>query len=116
MHKPYNLTIDLELGTTPTFSKLYLMAPTEKTSLNEFIKDYLRKGYICPSKSPAAAPVFFVKKKDGSLRMVVDYRKLNSITVKNRYLLPLSMELVDSLQRAKVFTMLDLCWGYHNVC
>ena len=115
MHKPYDLTIDLEPGTTPTFSKLYPMAPAEKTSLNEFIEDYLRKGYIRPSKSPAAAPIFFVKKKDGSLRMVVDYRKLNSITVKNRYPLPLSMELVDSLQRAKVFTMLDLRWGYHNV-
>ena len=113
--KPYDHAIDLEPGTSPAYSKIYPLAPAERDALAEFVEDNLRKGYIRPSKSPAAAPVFFVKKKDGTLRMVVDYRKLNEITVKNRYPLPLTMELVDALQKAKVFTTLDLRWGYHNV-
>ena len=113
--KPYDHAIDLEPGKTPTYSKIYPLAPAERDALSEFVEDNLRKGYIRPSKSPAAAPVFFVKKKDGTLRMVVDYRKLNEITVKNRYPLPLTMELVDALQKARVFTTLDLRWGYHNV-
>ena len=113
--KPYDHAIDLEPGKVPPFTKIYPLAPTERDALKEFVEENLRKGYIRPSKSPAAAPVFFVKKKDGTLRLVVDYRKLNEITVKNRYPLPLTMELVDALQKAKVFTTLDLRWGYHNV-
>ena len=83
--------------------------------MDEWINEQLAKGYIRPSKSPAAAPVFFVKKKDGSLRLVVDYRKLNAITVKNRYPLPLTQELIDQLSGASVFSKLDLRWGYNNV-
>ena len=113
--KPYDHAIDLEPGKVPPFTKIYPLAPAERDALKEFVEENLRKGYIRPSKSPAAAPVFFVKKKDGTLRLVVDYRKLNEITVKNRYPLPLTMELVDALQKAKVFTTLDLRWGYHNV-
>lgn len=115
LRKPYDHAIDLEPGTTPPYSKIYPLAPAERDALREFVEENLRKGYIRPSKSPAAAPVFFIKKKDGTLRMVVDYRRLNEITVKNRYPLPLTMELVDALQKAKVFTTLDLRWGYHNV-
>lgn len=113
--KPYDHAIDLVPGAVPSYSKIYPMAPNERTALKEFIEENLRKGYIRPSKSPAAAPVFFIKKKDGSLRMVVDYRKLNAMTVKNRYPLPLTTELIDSLKKAKVFTTLDLRAGYHNV-
>ena len=113
--KPYDHAIDLEPGSTPPYSKIYPLAPAERDALKEFIEENLQKGYIRPSKSPAAAPVFFVKKKDGSLRMVVDYRKLNAITVKNRYPLPLTTELVDTLSKSRVFTTLDLRWGYHNV-
>ena len=83
--------------------------------MDEWIDEMLGKGYIRESKSPAAAPVFFIKKKDGSLRLVVDYRKLNAITVKNRYPLPLTEELIRQLSKAKVFTALDLRWGYNNV-
>ena len=113
--KPYDHPIDLEEGKIPPYSKIYPMAPAERSAMEEWIDEQLTKGYIRPSKSPAAAPVFFVKKKDGSLRLVVDYRKLNSITVKNRYPLPLTQELIDQLLEAKVFTKLDLRWGYNNV-
>ena len=83
--------------------------------MDEWIDEQLAKGYIRESKSPAAAPVFFIKKKDGSLRLVVDYRRLNAITIKNRYPLPLTQELIDQLIGAKVFSKLDLRWGYNNV-
>ena len=115
VRKPYDHAIDLQPGEVPPFAKVYPMPPAEQAALKDFIDENLRKGYIRPSKSPAAAPVFFIKKKDGSLRLVVDYRKLNAITVKNRYPLPLTGELVDQLARARVFTKLDLRWGYHNV-
>ncbi len=64
----------------------------------------------------AEAPVFFVKKKDGALRLVVDFRALNSITRPDSYPIPLTSELLDRLKAAKVFTTLDMCWGYYNVC
>ena len=70
---------------------------------------------IQPSKSPIAAPVFFIKKKDSSLRLVQDYCVLNTMTVKNRYSLPLISELVSQLHRAKYFTKLDVRWGFNNV-
>jgi hypothetical protein len=62
-----------------------------------------------------ASPVFFVKKKTGDLRLIQDYRKLNSITVKNRYLLSLLLDIINKLWDAKIFTKFDVCWGYHNV-
>ncbi len=77
--------------------KIYPMARGEEDSLREFIKEQLEKGYIRPSKSPYASPFFFIKKKDGKLRPVQDYCKLNSLTVKNQYPLPLIPELIDRL-------------------
>ena len=74
----------------------------------------MRKGYIRPSKLPQTSPVFFVPKKDRKKRMVQDYRYLNSWTVKNNYPLPLILDLIDSIGK-KVFTKIDLCWGYNNV-
>ena len=62
-----------------------------------------------------ASPVFFIKKKDGSLQLVQDYQALNAITVKNKYLLPLISELINKLQGAKYFTKLNVCWGFNNV-
>jgi len=83
--------------------------------LDFFLEENLCTGRICLSKSPIAAPVFFIKKKDGSLQLVQDYRALNSITVKNKYPLPLISELVSQLCRARYFTKLDVCWGFNNV-
>jgi len=91
------------------------MARGEEESLREFINEQLQKGYIRPSKSPYASPFFFIKKKDGKLQPVQDYRKLNSLTVKNQYPLPLIPELIDRLCNATLFTKLDIRWGYNNV-
>src|SRR6267154_2729788 len=87
----------------------------EQTELDAFIEENLASGRIHPSKSPMAAPVFFIKKKDGSLRLVQDYRALNAKTVKNGYPLPLISDLVNRLRGARYFTKLDVRWGYNNV-
>ena len=115
-HKPYDHAIEFEENASlPKPAKLYPMSPMERNSLDQWIDEELRKVYIRPSKSPIAAPVFFVKKKDGSLRLVQDYRKLNEITVKNRYPIPRITDLIDSLSQASIFTKIDLRWGYNNV-
>ena len=80
------------------------------------MEENLHTRRIQPSKSPITASVFFIKKKDGSLQLVQDYRTLNAVTVKNRYPLPLISELVSQLHRAKYFTKLDVRWGFNNVC
>ncbi|SJL09565.1 uncharacterized protein ARMOST_12945 [Armillaria ostoyae] len=87
----------------------------EQEQLDKFLDENLESGRIVESKSPFTSPFFFVKKKDGSLRPVQDYRKLNEMTIKNRYPLPLISELIDKLQGAKYFTKLDVRWGYNNV-
>jgi len=79
------------------------------------VEDQLRKGYIRPSKSSQMSPVFFVGKKDSSKRMVVDYCNLNNQTVKNNYLFPLITDLIDNIGSKKVFTKMDLRWGFNNV-
>jgi hypothetical protein len=75
----------------------------------------LKKGWICISRSPSAAPILFVPKKDGGDRLCVDYRGLNKVTIKNRYLLPLISELLNRLGYAKVFTKLDLRDAYYRL-
>ena len=75
----------------------------------------MRKEYIRSSKSPQTLPVFFVGKKDGSKRMVMDYRNLNDQTIKNNYLLPLITELINNMGSKKVFSKMDLRWGFNNV-
>jgi len=84
--------------------------------LDSFLEENLHTGQIRPSKSPMAAPVFFIKKKNGSLQLVQDYRALNSMTVKNKYSLPLISQLVLQLHGAKYFTKLDVHWGFNNIC
>jgi len=79
------------------------------------MEDQLRKGYIRLSKSPQTSPVFFVGKKDGSKQIVMDYRNLNNQTVKNNYPLPLIAELIDNMGSKKVFTKMDLRWGFNNM-
>jgi len=79
------------------------------------VDNQLRKGYIRPSKSPQTSPLFFVSKKNGSKRMVMDYYNLNNQTVKNNYLLPLIMDLIDNMESKKVFTKMDLRWEFNNM-
>lgn len=114
-HRPYDLAIDLEEGKSPPFGPLYSLSELELKALSEWLDENLLKGFIRPSKSPAAAPILFVKKKDGTLRLCVDYRALNAITIKNRYPLPLIPEALDRLREAKIFTKLDLRGAYNLV-
>jgi len=99
----------------PKKGKIYLLSRVEREEVQEFVKDQLRKGYIRPLKSPQTLLVFFVPKKDGKKRMVQDYRYLNSWTIKNNYPLPLISDLIDSIGKKKMFTKMDLRWGYNNV-
>ena len=93
----------------PKPAKVYPLSLAERNSLDTWIDEELRKGYIRPSTSPIAAPFFFVKKHDdGSLRPIMDYRALNAITVKNRYPIPRIADLIESLSKASIFTKIDL--------
>ena len=94
---------------------IYPLSLQELDTLKEALEDYLRKGFIRESKSPASAPILFAKKKDGSLRMCVDYRGLNAITIKNRYPLPLITEIMDRVAGAQVFSKIDLKDAYHRI-
>ncbi|KAL0544194.1 hypothetical protein IC582_019307 [Cucumis melo] len=91
------------------------MAPAELKELKVQLQELLDKGFIRPSVSPWGAPVLFVKKKDGSMRLCIDYRELNKVTVKNRYPLPRIDDLFDQLQGATVFSKIDLRSGYHQL-
>jgi hypothetical protein len=91
------------------------LSPAEKAELEKQIKYLLEMGYVQPSTSPFGAPILFVPKPDGSLRMCVDYRMLNSITVKNRYMVPRTDDLIDTLGGAKVFSAVDLAAGYWQI-
>jgi len=114
-HRKWDHTIELIPGAEPKSSKVYPLSPLEQAELDAFLEENLRTGQIRPSKSSIAAPVFFIKKKDGLLRLVQDYHALNAVTIKNRYLLPLISELVFQLRRAQYFTKLDVRWGFNNV-
>ena len=107
--------IELTQSTPPNPRALYRMSPSELDELKKQLDELLAAGFIRPSKSPFGAPVLFVKKKDGSMRMCIDYRDLNRITVKNRYPLPRMEELFDRLKGAKYFSKMDLRSGYHQV-
>lgn len=98
--------IDLEAGKEPPHGPLYSLSQNELAVLRDYLEEAMRKGWIRRSISPAGAPILFVLKKDGTLRLCVDYRGLNAITVKNRHALPLIQETLDRLQGAKVFTKL----------
>jgi len=95
--------------------KVYPLSREEREEVREFIQEQLRKGYIRPLKSPQMAPVFFIGKKDGKKRMVQDYRYLNEWTIKNDYPLPLISDIVENIGMKKVFTKMDLRWGYNNI-
>ena len=113
--KQWDHAIKIKTGAKVSSTKVYLLCPNEQAELDTFIEENLASRRICPSKSPMAAPVFFIKKKDGSLQLVQDYRALNAKTVKNVYPLPLISDLINRLQGARYFTKLDVRWGYNNV-
>jgi hypothetical protein len=115
-HQPWDHAIDLEPDATLHWKvKSYPMSPAEQVELDKWLEENLAKGYLRPSKSPMASPVFFIKKKDGKLRLVQDYQRLNKITIKNRYPLPLAADIVNRLTGAQLFTKFDVRWGYHNI-
>ena len=95
--------------------KVYSLSREEREEVQAFVKDQLRKGYIWPSKLPQMSPVYFVAKKNGTWRIVQDYQHINQWTIKNRYLLPLIADILDEVGKRKVFTKLDLRWGYNNI-
>lgn len=113
--KPWDHAIELKPGSEPSRCKIYPLSPNEQKELDIFLEENLKSGRIRPSKSPMASPVFFIKKKDGTLRLVQDYRKLNNMTIKNSYPLPLISDIINKLKKAKYFTKLDIRWGYNNV-
>ena len=94
---------------------MYPLSRGEREEVREFIREQLRKGYIWPSKSLQMAPIFFVGKKDEKKQIVQDYWYLNKWTVKNNYLLPLILDVLENIGTKKVFTKMDLRWGYNNV-
>ena len=100
--------IPLVEGAKPVYGPIYNLSETELQVLKNYVEEYLRKGFIRPSTSPFGSPVLFVKKANGDLRLCVDYRALNRVTVKNRYALLLISELLDRIKGAKYFTKLDL--------
>ncbi|PON59962.1 hypothetical protein TorRG33x02_286090, partial [Trema orientale] len=104
--------IELEPGTRPPAKAPYRMAPSELMELRKQLDELLNAGLIQPSKAPYGAPVLFQKKQDGSMRMCVDYRALNKVTVKNKYPVPNAADLFDRLSKASYFTKLDLRSGY----
>jgi hypothetical protein len=114
-NREIEFTIDLVLGTQPIHKAPYRMAPTELKELKEQLEELLDRGFIRPSVSPWGAPVLFVKKKDGSMRLCIDYWELNRVTIRNKYPLPRIDDLFDQLKEASVFSKIDLRSGYHQL-
>ena len=96
-------------------AKAYAMTLKEEEALNQWLDEQLKAGLIIESKSRYAAPYFYIPKKDGSLQLVQDYRKLNQVTIKDKTPLPLIGEVINKLKKAKYFNKLDLIWEYNNV-
>ena len=114
-HRKYDLEIPLKPGAVLPWGPIYPLSAPESIAMKEFITANLKNGFIRHSRSEAAAPCMFVKKDDGKLRLVIDYRMLNAVTVKNRYPLPLIPAMLDRLNEAKIFTKIDLRNAYHQV-
>ena len=115
MRKLWDHAIDIKEGFVPRKGKVYPLSREEREEVREFVKEQWRKGYIRPSKSLQTAPVFFVGKKDGKKRTVQDYQYLNEWTIKNNYPLPLISDVLENIGTKKLFTKMDLRWGYNNV-
>ena len=115
-HRPYDCEIIFKEGSElPKPAKTYPMSPAESKAMREHMDQELADGKIQPSHSPIASPCFFVKKADGSLRLVVDYRKINDITRSDQFPMPNQSDLLEKLKDAKVFSKLDLISGFNNI-
>ena len=116
--KPWDHAIDLKPGMENNKrlkGKIYPLSSREQKALDDWLEEELQTGKIRPSQSPYGAPFFFVKKKDGSLRPIMDYRKLNDTTIRNSYPLLLITDVLSRIKKSKIFTKLDIQWGYNNV-
>ncbi|GKA89120.1 putative reverse transcriptase domain-containing protein [Tanacetum coccineum] len=113
--RPVEFQIDLIPGVAPVARAPYRLAPSEMKELSEQLQELSDKGFIRPSSSPWGAPIFFVKKKDGSFRMYIDYRELNKLIVKNRYPLLRIDDLFDQLLGSSIYSKIDLRSGYHQL-
>ena len=114
-HRDIDMAIELQPGKEPPYGPIYPLSPRELTALKEFLEENLEKGFIRESKSPAGAPILFTPKKDGGLRLCVDYRGLNAVTIKNRYPLPLITEIMDRVTGANYFSKIDLKDAYYRL-
>jgi hypothetical protein len=114
-HRDVDMTIDLQPGAAPPFQAPRPMSAPMLDELRNQLAKLQQAGFIAPSSAPYGAPVLFVKKKDGSLRMCVDYRALNKVTIRNKYPLPRIEELLDRLRHATIFSKIDLRSGYHQL-
>ena len=115
-HREVDIYIELILGETPESKSPYRMSTPELVELMLHMKEMLDKGYIRPSVSPWGTMVFFVRKKDGTLRLCIDCRQLNKVTIKNRYHFPRIDDLFDQVKEATLLLKIDLRSGYHQVC
>ena len=115
LEREVDLSIEIVPGTAPVSRAPYRMAPVELKEIKVQLQELLDKRFVRPSVSPWGAPVLFVKKKDGTLRMCIDYRQINKVTVKNKYPLPRIEYLFDQLKGAGVFSKIDLRSGYYQL-
>jgi len=113
--RTFDHSIDLKDGATPPWGPLYPMSAYQLEELNKYLHKMLAEGKIVHSKSPAGAPILFVPKPDGRLRLCVDYHQLNKLTILNKYPLPLMTELRERVAGTTIFTKLDLKDGYHLI-
>jgi len=115
VRKVWDHAINLREDFRASKVKAYPLSRNEKDEVQKFMDEHLKKGYIRPLKSPQMSLVFFVGKKDGGKHMVMDYKRLNKQMIKNNYPLSLITDLVDSMGNKRIFTKMDLRWGYNNV-
>ncbi|KAL0295084.1 UNVERIFIED_CONTAM: Transposon Ty3-G Gag-Pol polyprotein [Sesamum angustifolium] len=111
-HREVNFTIETLPEVAPISIPPYRMEPVELQEIKKQLEEWLKKGFVRPSTSPWGAPVLFVKKKDGSMRLCVDYRQLNRVLLKNKYPLPRIDDLLDQLKGATTFSKIELRYGY----
>ena len=114
-HQPYNLKIEILEGTAPPVTPMYPLSQLKLQALRNFIEEHLHSSFIHSTSSPLGAPVLFAKKKNGGLRLCIDFRGLNKITKKDHYPLPFISNLLTTAGKARIYTMLDIRHAYHMI-